>query len=129
MTGSDAQLDAAYAKLRAMGGYSELLWRTAGHYDHLHVAYALGAGNPAFFSSQKAAERWEASMAGRMNVRSITGNTTEGFGGGTTINGGINVTVNGSGVSDVDTLASLMAMRIGEAVEQAKSASIYGGAG
>ena len=128
VTGSDAQLDAAYAKLKGMGGYAELLWRTAGHYDHLHVAYALGAGNPAFFSSQGAAERWEASMAGRQNVRSITGNTTEGFG-GTTINGGINVTVNGSGVSDADALASLVAVKIGEAVEYAKSASIYGGGG
>lgn len=122
VTGSDAQLDAAYAKLQAMGGYAELLWRTAGHYDHLHVAYALGQGNPAFFSSQRAAENWEASMAGRMNVRSVTGNTTEGFGGSSV--GDIYVTVNAGATNDPDQLAYMVAERIQAAVGDAVNANI-----
>jgi tape measure domain-containing protein len=32
------KLDRLYTQLRAMGGWRELLWRVAGHYDHLHVA-------------------------------------------------------------------------------------------
>lgn len=46
-------------------------------------------------------------------------------GGGTVINGGINVTVSGSGVSDPDELASLVAAKIGEAVADARSASLF----
>jgi hypothetical protein len=46
-------------------------------------------------------------------------------GGGTVVNGGINVTVNGSGVNDPDELASLVAMKISEAVADARSASIF----
>jgi hypothetical protein len=125
VTGSTAQLDAAYAQLKNTNP-AELLWRTAGHYDHLHVAYALGAGMPAFFGSQNAAIDWEKSMVpSSVKVGSVTGNSSEGFGGGTTINGGINVTVNGSGVDDADELASIVAMKIGEAVNQARSASVF----
>ena len=125
VTGPTAQLDAVYAQLKSTNP-AELLWRTAGHYDHLHVAYAMGAGNPAFFSSQNAAEKWERSMVpGSVKVGSITGNSGESLGGGTTINGGINVTVNGSGIDDADALASLVAMKIGEAVADARSASVF----
>ena len=46
-------------------------------------------------------------------------------GGGTVVNGGINVTVNGSGVNDPDELASLVAMKISEAVADARGASIF----
>ena len=46
-------------------------------------------------------------------------------GGGTVVNGGINVTVNGSGVNDPDELASLVAMKISEAVSDARGASIF----
>jgi hypothetical protein len=125
VTGPPAKLDAAYAQLKNTNP-AELLWRTAGHFDHLHVAYALGAGMPAFFGSQNAAINWEKSMTpSSVKVGSVTGNSSEGFGGGTTINGGINVTVNGSGVDDADALASMVAMKIGEAVAQARSASVF----
>jgi hypothetical protein len=98
----------------------------AAHYNHVHVAYALGPGMPAFFNSQSAAVEWERSMVpGSVKVASVTGNSAEGFGGGTTINGGINVTVNGSGVSDADELASIVALKIGDAVAQARSASVF----
>jgi hypothetical protein len=59
-----------------MGGYAELLWRTAGHYDHLHVAYAMGGGQPAFFSNQKDAVSWEKKHLGA-GVKSLTSNTAE----------------------------------------------------
>ena len=36
--GSTAQLNALYAKLKAMGGWRQLLWQVPGHYDHIHVA-------------------------------------------------------------------------------------------
>jgi hypothetical protein len=124
VTGSDAQLDAAYAKLKAMGGYAELLWRTAGHYDHLHVAYALGAGAPAFFGSQNAAVNWERSMVpGSVKVASVTSNSGENLGGNTY--GDIVVTVNAGSTSDPDALATIVAMKIGEAVADARASSLF----
>jgi hypothetical protein len=99
-------------------------YATAGHYNHVHVAYALGSGSPAFFGSQSAAESWERSMMqGSVKVRSVTGNSAEGFGGNTF--GDINVTVNAGATSDPDTLASIVALKIGEAVADARSASIF----
>lgn len=35
-------LDQFARRLRAMGGWRQLLWRVAGHYDHIHVAHAGG---------------------------------------------------------------------------------------
>jgi hypothetical protein len=91
-----------------------------------NAGFAFGPSNPAFFSTTSAAEKWERSMVrGSIKVGSITGNSSEGFGGGTTINGGINVTVNGSGVNDADALASMVAMKIGEAVADARAASVF----
>jgi uncharacterized protein YukE len=99
-------------------------YATSGHYNHVHVAYALGAGNPAFFGSQSAALNWERSMMpGSVKVGSVTGNSAEGFGGNTF--GDINVTVNAGATSDPDALASLVALKIGEAVADARSASIF----
>jgi hypothetical protein len=95
----------------------------AGHSDHVHVAYALGQGKPAFFSSQRAAENWEASMAGRMNVRTVTGNTMEGFGGSTSV-GDIYVTVNAGSTNDPDQLAYMVAERIQTAVTEAVNSNI-----
>lgn len=40
--GSAAVLDRVAARLRGMGGWREFLWRTAGHYDHIHVAHQGG---------------------------------------------------------------------------------------
>jgi uncharacterized protein YoxC len=99
-------------------------YATAGHYNHVHVAYALGAGSPAFFGSQSAAVDWERSMMpGSVKVGSITSNSREGIGGNTF--GNINVTVNAGSTSDPDTLASLVALKIGEAVADARAASIF----
>jgi hypothetical protein len=41
-----AKLDWLYSRLRSMPGVKELLWRTAGHYDHLHVAMDRGGVVP-----------------------------------------------------------------------------------
>jgi hypothetical protein len=43
MPGGEAKnLDRLYRRLKGMSGIVELLWRTAGHYDHLHVAFGKG---------------------------------------------------------------------------------------
>ena len=47
-----------------------------GHSDHVHVAYAYGAGNPAFFSNQRDAKSFEDKLI-PSNVKSITSNTGE----------------------------------------------------
>jgi tape measure domain-containing protein len=41
-----AKLDWLYSRLRSMPGVKELLWRTAGHFDHLHVAMDRGGVVP-----------------------------------------------------------------------------------
>jgi len=38
VVGPAGVLDRLYSMFKAQGGYRELLWRTKGHYDHLHVA-------------------------------------------------------------------------------------------
>lgn len=43
--GEAAALDKLYSRLKGMSGIVELLWRVAGHFDHLHVAMS-GAGGP-----------------------------------------------------------------------------------
>jgi hypothetical protein len=124
VTGPPAKLDAAYAQLKGTNP-AELLWRTAGHFDHLHVAYALGAGMPAFFGSQNAAINWEKSMTpSSVKVGSVTTNSSEGFGGGPiTINAP--VTIHQQPNQNAEDLAALVAIKIGEAVTQARSASVF----
>jgi formiminotetrahydrofolate cyclodeaminase len=81
------------------------------HYNHVHVAYAMGLGNGMAFNSLRGAQAWEKSMTpGSVRVASVTGNSAEGF--GTSIQGGINVTVNAGNISDPDTLADVVAQRI-----------------
>jgi hypothetical protein len=96
----------------------------AGHYDHVHVAFANGLQDGKMFTNQSAAGGWEGSMVpGSVKVASITGNSAESFGGSNF--GDINVTVNAGAVNDPDELASIVAMKIGEAVADARSASIF----
>jgi len=40
--GSTAALNILYGKLRAIGGWRELLWQVKGHYDHIHAANTGG---------------------------------------------------------------------------------------
>ena len=95
----------------------------AGHYNHVHVAFAEGYENGRMLTSRRAAEQWEKSMVpGSVKVSSITGNSAEGFGGNTV--GDIYVTVNAGGVNDPDQLAFMVAERIQAAVGDAVNANI-----
>jgi hypothetical protein len=94
------------------------------HYNHVHVAYALGYDDGRMFTSLDAAQSWENSMVpGSVKVASITGNSAEGFGGETSVVN--NITINQQPGQDADELASIVAMKIGEAVADARSASIF----
>jgi hypothetical protein len=123
VSGSPAQLDRVYSMLRGTNP-AELLWRSPGHYDHLHVAYALGAGMPAFFSSQREAMDWEnKATLGNVKVSSITSNSSEGMSGGVTVNAPI--TINQQPGQNSEQLASLVAMELASAIRQARSSSMY----
>jgi hypothetical protein len=88
------------------------------------VAHAFGTSNPAFFSTTSAAEKWERSMVtGSVRVASMTGNSREGFGGGSPVTN--NITIHQQPGQDAEELASMVAMKIGEAVAQARSASVF----
>jgi hypothetical protein len=94
------------------------------HYNHVHVAYAMGLGQGVAFNSLSGAQAWEKSMvSGSVKVGSVTGNSAEGFGGGTSVTN--NITIHQQPGQDADELASLVAIKIGEAVADARSASIF----
>jgi hypothetical protein len=125
VSGPPGLLDMAYARLKSTNP-SELLWRVPGHYDHLHVAYALGAGMPAFFGSQSEAVAWERSMVpGSVKVASITGNSAEGFGKGGDITINAPITIHQMPGQDSEKLAAMVAIKLGEAINQARSASVF----
>ena len=127
------------------------------HYNHVHVAYAMGAGTPAFFNDQKDAISWEKKFLGK-GVDSITTNTaelsqagngmfaraenrmpsetlqipTEGMytGKGSSVpSAPINITapitITQQPGQSADELASIVALKIGEAVADARAASIF----
>ena len=122
VSGTNAQLNAAYASLKGTGA-KELLWQVPGHYDHLHVAYAMGLGNPAYFPTQSDAMAWEGKMMPPgASVRSVTSNTSEGLGGVVTVNAPI--TIHQQPGQDAEQLASIVAIRLNEAIMQARSSSI-----
>jgi hypothetical protein len=99
-------------------------YATEGHYNHVHVAYALGAGMPAFFSSQRDARAWEnKATLGNVKVSSITSNSSEGMGGGVTVNAPI--TIHQQPGQNAEQLASIVAMELANAVRQARSSSMY----
>jgi hypothetical protein len=86
------------------------------HYNHVHVAYATGF--PTLFDTHEKALDWEKrATLGNVKVSSITARQGEFGGGGATINGGVNVTVNGSQVDNVENLAALIAIEIGNAMQ------------
>jgi hypothetical protein len=96
----------------------------AAHYNHVHVAYALGAGNPAFFGSQSAAQSWEKSMIpGSMKVGSVTSNSSEGFGGQYSISN--NITIQQQPGQDANALAAIVVQKMSEWVSDARSSSIF----
>ena len=90
------------------------------HQDHVHVAYALGKGRPAFFSSQAAAENWERKMVpSSLKVKTVTTNSGERGFGSTSINAPI--TIYQQPNQDPEELASIVAYRISMAVEELRN--------
>lgn len=97
----------------------------AAHYNHVHVAWAYGPNNPVAFGSMGAAQQWERSMVpGSMKVASVTANSGEGFG-GSPVNVTNNISISQQPGQSADELASIVAMKIGEAVADARAASIF----
>jgi hypothetical protein len=95
----------------------------AGHYNHVHVAYALGKAMPAFFGNEGDAKNWESKMMPPgARVRSITSNTSEGFGSGITVNAPI--TINQQPGQDSEELAAIVAVRLGDAISRANLSKI-----
>ena len=93
-----------------------------GHGDHVHVAYANGYGMP--FTSALEAMRYEKlSTPGSVKVGSITGNSSEGFGGTTNVTN--NITITQQQGQSMDQLASIVALKISNAVQEARSSSYY----
>lgn len=94
------------------------------HQDHVHVAYALGEGNPAFFNSREKAQAWEKSMVpSSVKVGSITSNSAEGFGGQYSISN--NITIHQQPGQDADHLAAIVVQKMGEWVSDARASSIF----
>jgi hypothetical protein len=84
------------------------------HYNHVHLAYATGYGMPLGTAAE--AMRYEKAMTpGSVKVASITGNSAEGFGSGTTIQH-LEVNINAGGVQNHDELASIVVRKIEKAV-------------
>lgn len=93
-----------------------------GHSDHVHVAYAMGSGNPAFFSSAGAADKWESMMAGKNPIiGSVRAQSREMKGGTMTVNAPI--TIHQQPGQDSDQLASLVAIKLTQAVNQLRYSS------
>ena len=95
------------------------------HMDHVHVAWAYGPSNPVAFESMGAAQQWERSMVpGSMKVASVTANSGEGFG-GSPVNVTNNISISQQPGQSADELAAIVAIKIGEAVADARAASIF----
>ena len=97
---------------------------TGSHYNHVHVAFAKGLNNGTFFPSASEALAYErAMMPGSVKVASITGNSREALGG--TYNVTNNITIEQQPGQDPEALASIVALKISNAVNELRSASYY----
>jgi hypothetical protein len=93
------------------------------HYNHVHVAYALGPNEGKMFTDLSAARGWEESMVpGSVKVASITGNSSEGFGETNVVN---NISITQQPGEDGEALANRVATLFFEAMNNAQSASIF----
>lgn len=97
-------------------------YAASSHYDHVHVAYGLGAGNPAFFSSAAAADRWEGAMARKEPiVSSVRATASEVGKGPITVNAPI--TINQQPGQDSDALASLVVMKLSMEIDRIRNST------
>jgi hypothetical protein len=95
-------------------------YAASSHYNHVHVAFAHGLGDGRFFPDASSALSYERAMApSGARVSTVTANSSEGFG-TTTVNAPI--TINGY-QRDPEELASLVAMKISQAVETQRRSS------
>jgi hypothetical protein len=95
----------------------------AAHYNHVHVAYATGL--PTFFGSQQEAINWEnKATLGNVKVSSITARQGE-FGNGASVSINAPITIHQQPGQDSEELAAIVAMKIGDAVAQARASSIF----
>ena len=92
------------------------------HYNHVHVAYANGIGNPVVAPTEKLAQKIDAQALGKANVKTYTAGKGE-FGGSNTF-GDINVTVNAAGMSDPREIAYAVAIELGNAVQTKLDANL-----
>jgi hypothetical protein len=99
------------------------------HYHHIHVAVAEGLQKAAVFSSAQAAEAYERSMmpAGaepmKVNLASMTANSSEFAGGGNITVGDVNVVVNGA--DNPREIANEVAEEILQAIKQTSYVEIF----
>ena len=94
------------------------------HYNHVHVAFAGGPEEGRMFNSKAAAGGWENSMVpGSVKVDSFTRNSSEGFGQNTY--GDIVVNVSAGATSDPNQLAEIVARKIGQAIADVQSSSLF----
>jgi hypothetical protein len=94
----------------------------AGHYDHVHVAWAGGIRNPRFFDSAAAARQYESMYApAGARIQTATWNSAEGrLGGGpTTVNQNITI----SGADDPRRLAEMVFNYAAQAAEHVNNSS------
>lgn len=90
------------------------------HYDHVHVAYGMGPGNPAFFSSAAQAAAWEKKMAPTSaSIATVTSNSAEGFGGSYSLNAPISIYQQPG--QDPEELASIVAMRMMMVIDELRN--------
>jgi hypothetical protein len=94
------------------------------HYNHVHVAYALREGTPAFFNREEDARNWESKMMPPgARVRSITSNTSEGSG-AMTVNAPI--TIHQQPGQNSEQMALAVAKHLSDAITHARSTGIQG---
>ena len=92
-----------------------------GHYNHVHVAYGMGANSPAFFNSQQDAIGWEKKVApANSAIASVTSNSSEFSGGATVKVESINI----SGVNDPRAIANSVASEILYAIKRAENTEL-----
>ena len=99
------------------------------HYHHIHVAVAEGLAKAAVFSSEQAALNYEKSMMPggaspmKVDLSSMTANSSEFAGGGGLTVGDVNVNV--SGVDNPKEIATVVADEILAAVQRATYTELH----
>ena len=91
------------------------------HYDHVHVAYGLGAGAPAFFSSASAADRWERAMAPRDPIISSVRARANEVGSNRPVQVNAPISIYQQPGQDPEELATIVVTRLGMAIQTVSS--------